>query len=194
MIQSHTGQGRMMQIGESAAFAAFAGSSAYRQRWLISWPIVSRCAPGGGSRTPVVAAILFPVANIMIPFEQARMAEPPLDLQLFAEQLAANEERDPTGKRESERFQMTAWVPAVLIDEQLQPTGDPFLVMTRNISTSGIAIVHTQPIEDGRIAVELTGASGERIQLALQIIRCRALDKFYEMGCRYLRRLGTFTS
>jgi len=130
----------------------------------------------------------------MIAFEQARMAEPPLDLQLFAEQLSQSEENDPTGKRESERFQMATWVPAVLIDEQLEPSGDPFLVMTRNISTSGIALVHTQPIQEGRIAIELTGASGERIQLALQILRCRELDRFYELGCRYLRRLGTFTS
>ena len=92
----------------------------------------------------------------MIAFEQARMAEPPLDLQLFAEQLSQQEEHDPTGKRESERFQMATWVPAVLIDEQLQPTGAPFLVMTRNISTSGIALVHTQPIKEGNIAIELT--------------------------------------
>jgi len=130
----------------------------------------------------------------MIAFEQARLADPPLELQLFAEQLAQQEQLDPTGQRESQRFQMTTWVPAVLIDEQFRPTSEPFLVMTINISTSGIALVYTQPIRDGRIAIELTGAAGERIQLALQILRCRELDKFYEMGCRYLRRLGTFTS
>jgi hypothetical protein len=134
------------------------------------------------------------IAKTMIAFEQARLAEPPLDLQTFAVQLAAYDEQDPTGKRASERFQMATLVPAIRIDEQLEPVGEPFLVMTRNISTSGIALVHTQPIKEGRIAIELTGASGERIQLALQILRCRELDRFYELGCRYLRRLGTFTS
>jgi hypothetical protein len=140
------------------------------------------------------ASSLSTVALTMIAFDQARLAEPPLDLQTFAERLSELEEHDPTGKRESQRFQMTTLVPAVLIDEQLEPLGEPFMVMTRNISTSGIALVHTAPINHGRVAIELTGASGERIQLALQILRCRELDKFYEMGCRYLRRLGTFTS
>ena len=93
-------------------------------------------------------------------------------------------------RRAVRRFPMTMPIPAVEIDADFQPVGIPFTVFTRDISTRGIALVHSHALDAKRLAIELTGAAGEKIQVVLDVLRSTAIHGFYEIGCRYVCRLG----
>lgn len=92
-------------------------------------------------------------------------------------------------RRQRDRFRMVTSVPAIAVDEECRPIGEPFMLMTRDISTTGIALVHTEPIDAKRVVVEMTGAAGECIQIAIEILRSRRVGDFYEIGGRYVAKL-----
>lgn len=78
-------------------------------------------------------------------------------------------------------------IPAIELDEDLFPVGDGFSVLTRNLSSSGIAIVHTSPLE-GKLAVLIELPEIGHIQLLLEIVRSKQVGPMYEMGGAFFDR------
>jgi hypothetical protein len=104
---------------------------------------------------------------------------------------AASEQDEHHEKRQYKRVPLVAHVAAMPLDDHNQPVGAPFMMMTRNISTVGISLIHSAPIKFKRLAIELQAASGGKIQLAVEILRCQKLGEFYEIGGKLLCKLGS---
>lgn len=103
---------------------------------------------------------------------------------------AASSQAFGAERRRAPRHPIVATIPAVPVDERDVPTRDPFLVVSRNLSTRGIALVHTARLDDAWLAIEMSGGHGEKIQIVVQVVRCEVLGHYFEHGCQFLRRLG----
>ena len=78
-------------------------------------------------------------------------------------------------------------VPAIELDEDLYPVGEDFTVISRNLSSSGIAFVHTHPLE-GKFAILIELPELGQVQLLLDIVRYKKIGPMYEMGGAFFDR------
>jgi len=78
-------------------------------------------------------------------------------------------------------------IPAMELDSDLFPVGEDFMVISRNLSACGIAIIHSRPLE-GKMAVLIELPEIGHVQLLLDIVRCRKSGTLYEMGGAFFDR------
>ncbi len=64
------------------------------------------------------------------------------------------------------------------------------MAVTRDISTTGLALISTRAASSRFLAVELACPSGETIQVVIRVIRCRPVRCFYEIAGTYFVVLG----
>ncbi|MBC8351239.1 MAG: PilZ domain-containing protein [Planctomycetes bacterium] len=89
--------------------------------------------------------------------------------------------------RRHPRRPMMMSIPVVLLDDDLFPVGQEFTVISRNLSASGIAIVHSIPLE-GKLAVLIELPVIGHVQLLLDIVRCTQVGDLFEMGGAFFER------
>jgi hypothetical protein len=77
------------------------------------------------------------------------------------------------------------------MDQRLRPVDDAFAAMTRDISKSGLCLVHTRAVRAELLAVELSDLQGETMQLVMRLLRCRPTNRFYEIAGAFLVRMAT---
>jgi hypothetical protein len=71
------------------------------------------------------------------------------------------------------------------LNDQYQAAGEPFSVVTRDMSCSGIGFFHTQPVALGRIRICLKApASHEEMNLLARVEHCTSCGDFFIVGCR----------
>ena len=93
-------------------------------------------------------------------------------------------------KQESRRHPRLPVMMSVLatqLDDGLLPVGEDFTILTRNLSVSGIAIIHATPL-DGKLAVLIELPRVGHVQLLLDIVRCEKVGEMYEMGGAFFER------
>ncbi|MGA2030658.1 MAG: PilZ domain-containing protein [Thermoguttaceae bacterium] len=91
-------------------------------------------------------------------------------------------------ERRQPRRPLTIVVPTLPLDERLRPLDEPLMMVTRNISCGGIALVHTQPIIAKYLAVELPAPDTQRYQMVVEVLHVRPVDSLYEYGGRFVTR------
>ncbi len=117
-------------------------------------------------------------------------SKPPEALAAFIQQMIG-EGQMFANRRSTARHQLVVPVTAVPVDVGFFPIGEPFTAITRDISTKGLSLIHTRAVRCERLVVELPNRSGAAIQLVLQVARCRALGRFYEIAGPFTMRLGS---
>ena len=71
------------------------------------------------------------------------------------------------------------------LDDDYQPIGERFAVVTRDISCSGMGFFHTQPMKSGWIRICLTTIwNSDEMNLLAYVEHCTRCGDFYIMGCR----------
>ena len=63
-----------------------------------------------------------------------------------------------------------------------EPTGEGFSAVSRDISTSGLGIVHTQAVDSPFLGVVIM-AEKTRVHVIAKVLRCEPLGPFYDVGC-----------
>lgn len=109
-------------------------------------------------------------------FPKQREAAPTLR----AKELEAELRRHP-------RRPLMMGIPAMQLDYDLFPVGDEFTVLSRNLSASGIAIVHTKPLL-GKLAVLIELPERGHVQLLLKVVRTKQVGAMFEMGGEFFDR------
>jgi hypothetical protein len=120
-------------------------------------------------------------------FRNARLAAPATELREMLQGLT-DQKYVGVQKRASKRSRIATEVPAVALDEHLCPVGDPFVAMSRDISTGGICLVHTGRVEAPYLLVKLEITKWRSIQLVAKILRCRQLKGFFELAGEFVMR------
>jgi hypothetical protein len=121
-------------------------------------------------------------------FDRTRLVQPPQAIAALLEQMKA-EGQGLGDRRQAARRWMVTHVAAVAVNANYDPVGEPFMAVTRNISTRGLALIHTRTVESGMLVVELLAHAVPAIQLIMRVARCRALGRFYEIAGPFVVRL-----
>ncbi|MCA9122716.1 MAG: PilZ domain-containing protein [Planctomycetaceae bacterium] len=64
--------------------------------------------------------------------------------------------------------------------------GTPFNAITTDISPGGIGFLHTTPVGDKYLVIEL-GVKHRRASVLVEVVRCRPVGNFYEIGSKFIR-------
>ena len=94
-------------------------------------------------------------------------------------------------RRSEERHPMILPVRAVAVDDNGNPTGDPFELVTRDVSATSIGMIHTDLVEADHLAIELKLA-GTQVDLMIQVMWSGEMGPFYGVAGKYTRRLSRF--
>ena len=116
-----------------------------------------------------------------IEFDESNLARPPEATAEFIAKMLRTEYKG-TDKRNSQRRAVVVPVPVIELDENVSPTGNVHMAVTRDISSSGISLISTRAANSRFIAVELSISYDETIQVVIRVNRCRPLRCFYEIA------------
>ncbi len=78
----------------------------------------------------------------------------------------------------------------VPLDRQMRPTGAPFIGQTQDISTGGLAFVHTAPISTDYCLVTIDTDEICKTRLLMKVVRRRRSKKAYEFAGPFVARVG----
>lgn len=116
--------------------------------------------------------------------------QPPAELISFVErQIRIARPYKGLERRSEKRCLMAIPVLVQPVDEQCNAVGSPFVAMTRDISSRGIGLVHTGPIEHEILALRMWLA-GKEVDRVAAVVWCRALGPFYYAGANFVSKFG----
>ena len=94
-------------------------------------------------------------------------------------------------RRSTPRYSLVVIAAAVPVDKQARPTGEPILVMTRDISMHGLAWICNEPIEAEFLGLQMPAGGTDALEAVVQIVRHRICGRFHEYGGKFLGRMAT---
>jgi hypothetical protein len=124
---------------------------------------------------------------ISFDFSGVRASAPIDDVRDFV-QCLADQPYVGAQKRASPRQRLAIEVPAIPLNSQLQQAGEPFVAMSRDISTGGIRLVHTMHVSAPFLLIELESGDNVRLQIVTKVLRCRQLKRFFELAGQFVAR------
>jgi len=120
-------------------------------------------------------------------------ANPSLDLtelKQFVQTLSLDHTGSMKQKRRTPRSSTEFEVPAVMLDQDYQPVGQPFVAICRNLSAGGLCLVSTEGVSTPHLLVKLNAATDSPIQLVTRVRRCRPIRRYFEIGCEFIHRIA----
>ena len=125
----------------------------------------------------------------IVQFDRSRWCCLPRRLSIFYVKLDQADDC-ATERRDSERQTAVMEVAVVPVDFELRQCGESFLAISKDISSTGMAIIHTRAIH---LRQRCRGAlESRREHVAAPGLRrpMRAVHRFYEIGLRFVTRLA----
>ena len=118
--------------------------------------------------------------------------EPPAELVAFVKRQIRDARLYNGPERRSEERHLMA-VPVVVqpIDEHSNPTGAPFAAVTRDISPTGVGLVHGESVEAKLLALRMH-LGEEEVNLAVEVKWCRAFGPYHYVGGKPISKLASF--
>ena len=125
-----------------------------------------------------------------LPFNRRKLPPPPNVTAEFIADRVNREIDEEAERRVHQRRAIAAPVVAIPLDRFLIPEGEPFMGMAHNISSAGIALIHTRSVAAPYLALELTLDSTNEMRVVIQVLRCQAVGLFYEIAGTFLVRIA----
>lgn len=122
-------------------------------------------------------------------------AAPPLEVpcgsekdQALVEQVLS-EPQEPSERRARERHKITMPVVAAPVDATRRSIGAAFTAISRDLSTSGLSILHSREVAAPFLIVEMRFPSGRRVRVVMKVVRCVPEGKFFCVAGPLVERL-----
>lgn len=127
-------------------------------------------------RINFVRGLILPASNDLVRYVQQKIKEPP---------SGAGKE-----KRRFQRLAVCKPVYVMPLSENMETDGAAFEGVVRDISSGGIALFHDRLFQHKFMMVELgREANSKRIQMAVEVLRCRPMNRFCEVAGRFVARI-----
>ena len=123
-------------------------------------------------------------------FAQGDVPAPPRSLSRLCDQAYWRQAYEGPQRRAAKRLPVVVSKVALPLDDDFQPRGAGFAAITGDLSTAGLRLFSTRAVTTEFLAVELTPPAGQSIQVVLQVLRCKAVGRFYEIAGRLVARTG----
>ncbi len=128
--------------------------------------------------------------EVLIDSPSEAVSTPDESLVRFAHELLSDRDNYEDQDRRSEpRYPLCLNILAIPVDENNNPHGEPLLGVTRNISTSGIAMLFTRTVSNGLLALQFGDPRGEQVRLLMTVLRCRPLGNYFEVAGTFVSKL-----
>ena len=112
------------------------------------------------------------------------------ELRQFVEQyLRADHPKRPVDRRREFRCVVAIPVLTLPLNDRFEPVSTPFESVLRDISTSGAALLHTDPFTLKHVLFQVDVPRGKPIQLVMEVLRCERIDRFFDIAGKLLARL-----
>ena len=118
-----------------------------------------------------------------------KLHSPPTELLRFVHRVAEETLRDHVEERQFPRYKLTVEVWVQPVNSDFEPLGDPFTAVSRDISTSGIGLMHTRAIRDKYLWLRLATQGGGTMNVVVEVLRCRPIGMFYDIGAKFVAKL-----
>ena len=94
--------------------------------------------------------------------------------------------RDTEGndRRTESRYPVIRSALVQILDDKLQPVGEPLEAFTRDISKKGMGLLAKRPIPEQAIAIRLQKEDGTPIDIVARVVRCESVGSMYDIGCQ----------
>lgn len=125
--------------------------------------------------------------NVVEPDED--ISDPPPSIRSYIERLTQSEAAIPGHQaRQCDRASCFTFAIATPIDRNWKPTEASFKVALRDVSTSGVRLLHTRATNAEYLALrwDATQLESKEIRVVAQLRRCAPLRCFYELGGQFL--------
>lgn len=93
-------------------------------------------------------------------------------------------------QRQHPRHRVVMPVQVTPCDMDNKPTGDTYTAITKDISVSGISLLHHRKTSSSRLHVRLASRAGTEMTLVMQILRCRQIGPYYEIAGDFVANLN----
>jgi len=74
------------------------------------------------------------------------------------------------------------------LDAHGEPSGAAFRAVTRDVSTTGIAMLFTRPVEAPKLKIQLPRFGGTTVEVLANVIRCEPLGPYYDVAGEFVQR------
>lgn len=91
-------------------------------------------------------------------------------------------------RRREKRFPMVIPVRAVEVDQNWQALCRPFDLVTKDVASTSIGLIHTERVMAEFLAINMVLA-GTDLSLVIRIRHCDPMGPFYSIGATYEERL-----
>ena len=116
-----------------------------------------------------------------------RVGAPPDRVASFIRRVIRGEKFYPGPERRlSLRYPVTMPVKGTPLDNAQHAAEEPFLAVTRDISIGGLCMYHLQPVTARFLQLEITSQADERLDVVLEVVRCRQTGPFFEIAGRFV--------
>jgi len=152
------------------------------------------CTACGTHREGVLAkvAILERLQHIRparIDFDRENVVLLPEAIADFVTRMSCEKSYWGSERRVGERHNTTVPVAVIPLGDAFQPTEDPFMGITRDISTTGVALIATRAVRSRFFAVEFTSRFQETTQMVVRAVRCRPIRHLYEIAGPFFSKM-----
>lgn len=137
--------------------------------------------------------LLRKILPMAIPFDRDALVYPSPEMLEYARSLCQFAVKG-TEKRSAPRYPVVAPVPTQPLTDTLEPEGPPFMTASRNLSTSGICLLHDRTLTAKLLVLELSPPDGERIQVLVHLLRCRQRGPYHDLAGEFLTRMAPLTN
>lgn len=97
---------------------------------------------------------------------------------------SAKTDRDGSDFLSTRRVAMSEVAVAIALDEALNPVGDPYKVVVRDLSRQSIGLLQTERVESPNLAVMWLKSGSDRVVALLRVVGCQRRDSFFEVESR----------
>ena len=111
-------------------------------------------------------------------------------LNVFVDRLVDEDARLDGERRSDKRIKVVQPVVVDLLAENGRPEGPSVQAVTWNVSAAGIGILHSRAINHKFVKVQLTLSENKILCMLTQVIRCRPLGLYYDIGGRFITRMS----
>jgi len=125
----------------------------------------------------------------LVQFDRRSLILPPKAVADFLSRLDEGADFDAERRTSARKF-ATLEVAVIPVDRELKQCGESFLALSKDISATGMALLHTRTITESHVVVELANRDDRMLQLLATVVRCHAVHRFYEIGLRFVTRLA----
>jgi hypothetical protein len=116
-----------------------------------------------------------------MPIDRSMLPPPSAALMQFVRERTVK----PSGAaelRRSKRYPAVLEVVVVALNEHFRPSGLPFLAVTRDLSTTGLCMLHTRPAPSLKLFVEIARPNETALDVVLNVRRNRRVAQFFEIA------------